>query len=1055
MKKLKLYLLLTCLVSLSASSQYIIEDFSPVITSYPDIYHSALQADGKMIVSSNIVEVNGSVSPSIFRLSTDGTLDNTFNPPIDLIGDTFINGITVYGDTAIILSGEGKAWILDIEGSLLNALHESIETPVSVNKLSDGFLLTNYSGGASLRKFKLDGTVDSSFGIVSLSSRVNDAIELSDGKIVIVGEFDKVDGKTVGYIACLNPDGSLDETFDSGTGADSYIFEIDMDASGNLYLGGGFNEFASVLTPGIVKINDNGGVDNSFSLSDLSANFNGFMDLEIVGNDDHLLISGFQGSEFKMIKTNMNGTKDTEYPTTSAHMLDQFYWGLKLHETDTAIILTGGFNNFRSEDIHGLVALNFEGEVLDVYAPNLGSVPMISEGERLVSGQLLISGKFSKVNGISSPSIALLNEDGTLADFDLKLNSTDHIQEMLVLSNGQILLTGSLNSISRSMVLVNPDGSIDSDFQLAINHVFAMAEMPEERIIIAGGMDYGAFKDLIMIDFNGNYQAGFNAANLFGDSGNQDIYAIDLLHDGRIAVGGYNYDQGNGFFHILTEDASSIEYSRTELTSSISTIKTIGEDKIIYGGYNGNSPNYIFQRDYDGNISGADYQITSQDTHLAAVMPLPNNDVIFGGRFTSISNQEYHGLARAYLDGSMDEHFQLDIDGEVMDVIPVDQSHAYVIGRFDRINQTNNLSIAKVSLYNDPPVLTSLKDMIVINEDEPYTLSAADFIYLANGNSEGQITLKIEEGDHFTLDGTTITPLENFNGILELTVLFAVESGFSNPLSIGIEVLPVNDTPTITGQSSTMSIAEDSLFVFSVDLLTIEDPDDDSFTVTLSEGANYTVDDLTVFPTHNYNGKLSISVTISDGELPSNVFDYMLEVLAVNDPPVIISQTSAPAIATHESIEITLDLFEVEDPDTPMENLSIAIGDGDNYSVDGTMVTPNDSFVGTLSVNTIISDGELSSEIYQTQIIVEQPLGASSTLGWVYPNPVSDRLIINAAEFVNGNFYLMDTKGRLILSGDITSSSAEITTFRELPQGVYFIYLSRNEHTVITRVIKN
>ncbi len=46
---------------------------------------------------------------------------------------------------------------------------------------------------------------------------------LPDGKIIITGTFSEVNGVARNRIARLNPDGSLDETFQPGIGANASV----------------------------------------------------------------------------------------------------------------------------------------------------------------------------------------------------------------------------------------------------------------------------------------------------------------------------------------------------------------------------------------------------------------------------------------------------------------------------------------------------------------------------------------------------------------------------------------------------------------------------------------------------------------------------------------------------------------------------------------------------------------------------------------------------------------------------------------------------------------
>lgn len=59
----------------------------------------------------------------------------------------------------------------------------------------------------------------------------------SDGKIIIAGAIRAVNGVPRGGIARLHSDGTLDASFNVGTGSDSIIATVAEDFQGNLFVG--------------------------------------------------------------------------------------------------------------------------------------------------------------------------------------------------------------------------------------------------------------------------------------------------------------------------------------------------------------------------------------------------------------------------------------------------------------------------------------------------------------------------------------------------------------------------------------------------------------------------------------------------------------------------------------------------------------------------------------------------------------------------------------------------------------------------------------------------
>src|SRR5690606_38859845 len=117
------------------------------------------------------------------------------------------------------------------------------------------------------------------------------------------------------------------------------------------------------------------------------------------------------------------------------------------------------------------------------------------------------------------------------------------------------------------------------------------------------------------------------------------------------------------------------------------------------------------------------------------------------------------------------------------------------------------------------------------------------------------------------------------------------------PFNMLVTVNPVNDAPVITGQNP-VTTTEDVPLTISLGDLLVTDPDannpyPDAFTMTASPGANYTLGgpgNLTVTPTLDFTGTLSVPVVVNDGTVNSNTFNLQIQVTDENDIPVINGQ---------------------------------------------------------------------------------------------------------------------------------------------------------------------
>lgn len=182
-----------------------------------------------------------------------------------------------------------------------------------------------------------------------------------------------------------------------------------------------------------------------------------------------------------------------------------------------------------------------------------------------------------------------------------------------------------------------------------------------------------------------------------------------------------------------------------------------------------------------------------------------------------------------------------------------------------------------------------------------------------------------------------------------------------------------NDAPVIEGQESLVT-PEDEAVLISADSLVVNDQDVDpsyhvAFEITLYSGDNYTHSDDLVVPATNYAGSLTVPITVSDGAANSEIFELQIDVLPVNDAPVITGHDSLEVLE-RSPLTITAEDLNIDDPDDAAENLTIAVQDGTGYQREDNTIMPEAGIIGDLLVSIVASDGKLESESYQLTVLV-------------------------------------------------------------------------------------
>lgn len=154
---------------------------------------------------------------------------------------------------SLVVQGDGKT-LLGGDFSSYNGVSRS------------GLVRVNTDGGLDTA-FNSGGTGTGSFGIVRA------LVLQADAKVVLGGSFTIYNGVSRNNIARVNTDGSLDTTFNPGTGADSSVDSLALQSDGRILLGGFFTSYNGVTRNKLARINTNGSLDTTLNSGGAPAGF--------------------------------------------------------------------------------------------------------------------------------------------------------------------------------------------------------------------------------------------------------------------------------------------------------------------------------------------------------------------------------------------------------------------------------------------------------------------------------------------------------------------------------------------------------------------------------------------------------------------------------------------------------------------------------------------------------------------------------------------------------------------------------------------------------------
>lgn len=180
--------------------------------------------DGSAVIGGGFTTFNGFARSRIVRLLANGNVDMNFAPP--MITNGVIYALVVEPDGQILIGGD--------------------------------FYMANSASRFSLARLNADGTLDTTFRTNNGINGIVFGIGLqSSGKIVVGGNFTMVDGVSRNRYTRLNPEGTVDETFNPGIGANNTVYAVCMLPDDNILLGGEFTLVNGISRRGVAKIRGN------------------------------------------------------------------------------------------------------------------------------------------------------------------------------------------------------------------------------------------------------------------------------------------------------------------------------------------------------------------------------------------------------------------------------------------------------------------------------------------------------------------------------------------------------------------------------------------------------------------------------------------------------------------------------------------------------------------------------------------------------------------------------------------------------------------------------
>ncbi|MCR5860863.1 T9SS type A sorting domain-containing protein [Flavobacterium sp. J372] len=530
-------------------------------------------------------------------------------------------------------------------------------------------------------RFNADCTVDVTFQPLSYGeeddTRYDKLFLQTDGKILALDSMSK-------KIIRLNEDGSIDATFTppvfpSAVSPSTYINRINFQADGKILITGTFSSVNGIPQKNFTRLNTNGSVDTTFNMG---TGFNQATSSAVAQPDGKIIVVGHFTSYNttyinKIIRLNPDGSVD---PTLTYGSGSSFYY--QGAAFDVKLLPSGKILVIGTEDLYvhnnlmrrGIVRLNSNGSYDTTFSVQ-SFTPAIQEGftEFAVQpdGKILVYKE--GYPEADSQNYYRLNSDGSK---DTSFTSTmvylyGHVNRLIVQPDGKIIIGGPyrnpITGITRNVMhRVNSDGSLDISFMPnhgANNKVFRSFVQQDGKILLIGS--FTTYQDqyapgMARVDINGNLDTSFAIDPSIKIVDNVDAYpVIKQQADGKILIAGTGYTVNGVVKNIIRLHANgTIDQSFDCMPGNILDFEILSDGKIIASGIAGSfyeNGAKLLRLNSNGAIEGSvGFKFNQAPISLEI---LPDGKILAAGRFNLYNNISTPKLIRLNADGTKDTSF--------------------------------------------------------------------------------------------------------------------------------------------------------------------------------------------------------------------------------------------------------------------------------------------------------------------------------------------------------------------------------------------------------------
>ena len=523
--------------------------------------------DDNLVKGTRAVSLN-LFSPKVGQSINQAALGNRYVATLFILDDDAY-GLFTFSAPTYVMDENGTSLTITVQRKFGSAGTNWVDYATADESAIDG---VDYVGVYSTLRF-LPGEVSKTFSVAPIDNSLQDG-----DRIFLVSLFNPQGGAgLVGWTnaevtivddeSALVPAGAIDTSFNIGTGPNLPVYALALQPDKKLIIAGEFTTFNNILRKNLARLLDNGTIDTTF---DVGTGCNDQLRAIALQDDGRLLIGGFfttfNGVNCNRIaRLNVDGTLDTFF--NSGAGADNPIYALAVQD-DGRILVGGAFASYNGVTQPNLIRLNTNGTLHGAFKIGAGPNGPVFAIALQSDSKILIGGDFTAVNNNTNYArLARLNWDGSLdASFVIGAGADSTVRAILLQSDGKIVVGGSFTNFAgrpnRYCVRLQPGGAVDATFMAGLaganDSVYTLALQADGKLLAGGNFTRfnGVTRNrLTRLNQDGSTDPSIN----FGEGANGFVAALAIQPDRKIVLGGgFTMFDGQAHNHLARLQGGSL-----------------------------------------------------------------------------------------------------------------------------------------------------------------------------------------------------------------------------------------------------------------------------------------------------------------------------------------------------------------------------------------------------------------------------------------------------------------------------------------------------------------